>query len=431
MPLLRTCAPACLTGTALAIAVAACSPTSSRLVASDAAITRDSAVDGSARDASRPTADAGLHERDSGDVAPRDATTTLDALVDAAQPTEASTPSHLIAYGSGYGPDIFVSSVEPSTGALTVTQTLPAFGTSPSFLAVNPALTRLYAVDENTTGRVGAYSIAATTGALTFLNAVSSGGQGPPFVSVDATGTWVFVANYGDGSVSVLPVQADGSLGAATTTLSVGMNAHMIVADPSNRFVFVPCLGADYIAQFSFDSTTGALAPNATAPHVAAVTGAGPRHLAFHPNGRFAFVINETNSTLVTYSFDATLGTLAPVSTVSTLPPGDSGTNTAAEVHVHPSGKWLLASNRGANDLVVFAIDSTTGALSSPQFTSSGGMTPRDFSLAPGGQLVYAANETTGNVVPFTFNATSGALAATASPTPVPSASFVGVIALP
>jgi 6-phosphogluconolactonase len=427
-------------GVGVAAVLVACSGTRAPSSADgDASLSR---VDGSThhthdsaapRDAIRPldaptVADRAIRDAGRSDAA--EAHDAHDATSEAEAGGDASRPSRLVAYGSGYSPDIVVYSVDQTTGALTVTQSLAAFGTSPSFLAVNPALTRLYAVDENTTGRVGAYSIDVATGALTFLNAVSSGGEGPPFVSVDATGQWVFVANYTDGTVSVLPVLGDGSLGAATTTLTVGANAHMILADPSNKFVFVPCLGADYIAQFTFDQTTGALAPNAVAPTVAAAMGAGPRHIAFHPNGKFAYVINETNSTLAVYAFDADAGTLGLLGTQSTLPPGFTGTNTAAEVHVHPSGTWLLASNRGADDLAVFTVDPTTGALSAPTFTSSGGMTPRDFTIAPGGVLVYAANETTGNIVPFIFAPGAGTLAATASPVTVDAASFIGVIDL-
>jgi 6-phosphogluconolactonase len=285
-------------------------------------------------------------------------------------------------------------------------------------------------VDENATGRVGAYSIDATTGALTFQNAVSSGGNGPPFVGLDHSGKWALVANYGNGTVSVLPVLADGSLGAPVQTLSAGANAHMIAPDPSNHFVFVPCLGADYVAQYIFDATTGMLTPNAT-PHVAAATGAGPRHIAFHPTLHVAYVVDETASTVTSYAFDPTAGTLSPKQTLSTLPGGFTGTNTAAEIHVHPSGQWLLASNRGADDVVVVALDAA-GAMTFHGATPSGGTTPRDFALDPTGTLVYVANQGSGNVVPFRFDASSGSLTAVSgAAVMVPSASFVGFASLP
>jgi 6-phosphogluconolactonase len=336
----------------------------------------------------------------------------------------------LVAYASGYGPDIDVYAVDATSGALSLTSSVTAFGTSPSFLAIDRAVAHLYAVDENTTGRVGAYAIDPTTGALTFLDAVSSGGAGPPFVTLDRSEAFVLVANYGDGTVSVLPIQAGGTLGAAKSTLTVGTNAHMIITDLSNKFAFVPCLGSDYVAQFLFDATTGALTPNAV-PHVMTATGAGPRHLAFHPDGKLAYLINETNSTLTAYSLDSTAGTLTEIQTVSTIQSGFTGTNTAAEVWVHPSGAWVLGSNRGDDSLVVFAIDQATGKMTPAGSTKSGGTTPRDFTIDPTGTLVYAANEGTGNVVPFAFDVTHGTLTPTAAAVSVTMASFVGVVRLP
>jgi 6-phosphogluconolactonase len=340
-------------------------------------------------------------------------------------------PPRLVAYASGYGPDIARFTVDDATGALAAAGTQAAFGASPSFLAVNPAVTTLYAIDENAMGQVGAYSIDAKTGALAFLGAVTSGGNGPAFVSVDPSGKWVFVANYGDGTASVLAVQGDGSLAAAPAdTVNAGANAHMMIADPSDKFVFIPCLGADYVAQYTFDASTGKLTPNAV-PHVATAAGAGPRHLAFHPSGKYAYVIDETDSTMTAYAFDGAAGTLSPIDTQSTLPQGFSGMNTGAEVWVHPSGSWVLGSNRGDDSIVVFAVDGTTGKLTAKGWTKSGGATPRDFTLAPGGAFVYAANQTTGNVVPFRFDASQGTLAAVDALVTVSMASFVGVYALP
>jgi len=350
-----------------------------------------------------------------------------DSAVDAG---DAAHPPRLLAYASGYGPDILWLDVDPTTGALSPAGSVPSFGTAPSFLAVDPAGKHLYAVDEVTPGRVGAYAIDAASGALTFQAAVASGGDGPPFVSVDPQGRWVFVANYTSGTVAVLPIQADGSLGAAVDTETVGAEAHMIVADPSDRFVFVPCKGADYVAQFLFDASTGKLTPNAI-PRLATAGGAGPRHLAFHPDGKTAYLIAETASTMTALDFDAIAGTLTAVQTVSTLPAGFTGTNTAAEVHVHPSGKWLFGSNRGDDSIVVFALDAS-GHMTPQGFTKTGGTTPRDFTLDPSGAWLYAANQGTGDVVAFAFDAATGALTpTTGASVAVPSASFVGVLALP
>jgi 6-phosphogluconolactonase len=165
---------------------------------------------------------------------------------------------------------------------------------------------------------------------------------------------------------------------------------------------------------------------------VSAATGAGPRHLAFHPNGKLVYLINETNSTMAVYTLDGVAGTLTEIQTLSTLPVGYTGpANTAAEVWVHPSGNWVLASNRGEDSIVVFSVDSQTGELTRVGSTSSGGTTPRDFTLDPSGTFVYAANEGTGNVVPFQFDAIAGTLATTASAVTLTAASFVGVVRLP
>jgi len=339
---------------------------------------------------------------------------------------EAGPPAKLVAYASGYGPDIHWLSVDATTGALAPVGSVASFGSAPSFLAVEAAGKHLYAVDEATPGRVGAYSIDASSGALSFLGAVASGGDGPPYVGVAAS--WAFVANYTSGSVSVLPVKGDGSLGAATDTQSAGALAHMALPDPSGRFVFVPCKGADYVAQYVFDATKGTLAPNAT-PHFATAGGAGPRHLAFHPTLPVAYLIDESASTMMALAFDANAGTLSALQTISTLPPGFTGTNTGAEVHVHPGGKWLFGSNRGDDSIVVFALDAA-GKMTVHGFTKSGGATPRDFSLDPTGTFLYAANQGSGNVAAFRFDATAGTLTPVGTPVAVAQASFVGVAAL-
>jgi 6-phosphogluconolactonase len=350
----------------------------------------------------------------------------LDAAADA--PGEAAAPPvRVVAYASGYAPDIQWFSVSAQTGALAPASSVMSFGTAPSFLAFDAASRHLYAVDENTPGQVGAYDIDSDAGALSFLGAVSSGGDGPPFVLAD--GAWVMVANYTSGTVAVLPVKVDGSLGTAVDTETVGSLAHMILPDPGNHFVFVPCKGSDYVAQFMFDASTGQLTPNAV-PKMSTATGAGPRHLAFHPDGTTAYLIDETDSTMSQLSLDAIAGTLSIVQTVSTRASGATGTNTAAEVHVHPSGHWLLGSNRGDDDIVVFPLDAT-GHMGAPTFTKSGGTTPRDFALDATGSFLYVANQGTGNVVVFRFDASTGALTPTGATEPADAASFIGLAALP
>jgi hypothetical protein len=169
-----------------------------------------------------------------------------------------------VAYASGYGPDIQLLTVNVEAGTLSPQASIPAFGSSPSFLAVDNVAAHLYAIDESDAGRVGEYTIDPRTGELTFVNAISSGGAGPAFVATDRTGKYVFVPNYTGGSVAIVSLLPDGSLGSVQQIVAVGVYPHMMIADPTNRFVFVPCKGSDFIAQFTFDVNSGRIAPN---PH--------------------------------------------------------------------------------------------------------------------------------------------------------------------
>jgi 6-phosphogluconolactonase len=335
--------------------------------------------------------------------------------------------AHLVAYVSGYGPDIAWHDVDPATGALSPVGAIPAFAASPSFLAVSGS--HLYAVSESQS-RVGAYAIEPATGALTFINDVDAGGSGPAHISVDRGGHFALVANYDGGSVSVLAIRPDGGLDAPRQTLSVGANAHMILTDPSNHFVFVPCKGADRIAQLTFDPATGALAPNPV-PQLTTAAGAGPRHLAFAPDGRHAYLINENASTLTALAYDGATGRLSALQTVSTLPANATGSNTGAEVWVHPSGKFVYGSNRGHDSIVTFAIAPTTGLLTLAGHTPTGGATPRDFTLDPAGARLYVANQDSDNVVPFAIDPVTGVPAPSTQPVAATTPSFVGIVALP
>jgi 6-phosphogluconolactonase len=394
--------------------------------------------------ATPPTGDGGFPRGAPDAASPpiaADATAPPDALdegtstpTDGGTGTDAATHTGtLVLYASGYGPNIDRFTLDTARG-LSTPQSTTAFSNNPSFLAVNRAATHLYAVDEDAPGQVGAYSMDPNTGALTFQNAVSSGGDGPPFLGLDRSEAFLLVANYDSGHVAVVPVNADGSLSAPTSTQVAGKNAHMILTDPSNRFAFVPCLGSDYVAQYVFDATKGTLTAN-DPPTLKTATGAGPRHMAFHQNGKFVYLVNESDSTMTALSFDATSGTLTPIQTRSMLPPGFSGTNTAAEVWVHPSGALVLGSNRGDDSIVAFSIDQATGKMSSPVFTKSGGVSPRDFTFDPTGSFVFVANEgntsAPGNVAAFQFDATTAALTAVGSPVALTNASFVEVVRLP
>ena len=346
---------------------------------------------------------------------------------DAANDGPAPHTGPLVAYVSGSGASIGVFGVDETTGAFSAKTPVIAFASNPSFLAVDPQATRLYAVAEVSSGRVGAYSI-STSGTLTFLNDVSSEGRDPAHVSVDATGKHVFVANYGDGQIAVLPVIANG-LGAATDKRFAGNNAHMIVADSSNKFVFVPCLGDDLIAQYKFEAATGKLTPN-TPPSVATANNAGPRHIAFNPTAPFAYVINEKDSTMNAYAFDTTAGTLTEIDSKSTLPTGFSGNNSTAEVWVHPSGKFVYGSNRGDDSIVVFSLDAA-GKMTLVAHTGTGGSTPRSFTIDPAGNFLFVANQGTSDVSTFAIDQALGTLTPKGTPLTFTSPSFVGVVRLP
>jgi 6-phosphogluconolactonase len=346
---------------------------------------------------------------------------------DGAQADAPEVPTRFVAYISG-GPDIAWYDVDKNSGSLTAISSMAAFRTGASFLAFHGDY--LYAVASG--NRVGAYSVDPATASLTFINDVASGqgATGPTHLSVDHSGKFVLVANYNSGHIAVMPIQANGGLGAATQTILAGANAHQIVPAASNKSVFVPCLGDDKVAQYLFDATTGMLTANSV-PQLDTANGAGPRHLAFTPDAKYAYVINELNSTLSALAFDDATGRLTALQTVTTRAAGANGTNTTAEVVVHPNGKFVYGSNRGDNNIVVFSINPTNGMVTPVDHTSTQGMTPRNFTIDPSGKFLYAANQNSNSVVPFAIDATTGRLSVIGSPIVAATPQFVGVIALP
>ncbi len=335
-------------------------------------------------------------------------------------------------YTSAKSQGIYVSRFDLATGALSE-PTLAAGIASPSFLAVHPQRTFLYAVNEvsnfdgGVTGGVSAFRIDRASGRLTLLNQQSSGGAGPAHLTIDGTGRNVLVANYGGGSVAVLPVGADGRLSPATafvqhTGSSVnpqrqqGPHAHSVNVDRANRFAYVADLGLDKVLIYRFDPAKGLIVP--IDPAAAVVDpGSGPRHLAFHPTGRFAYVINEITCTVTAFACDAAAGRLNTLQTISTLPEGVAvgrGMSTA-EVQVHPSGRFVYGSNRGHDSITVFALDETTGRLTFVQNEPTQGSTPRNFGIDPTGRYLLAANQRTDSVVVFRIDESTGRLTPTGS----------------
>lgn len=321
---------------------------------------------------------------------------------------------------------IYVARLEAATGKLTAPE-LAAELPNPSFLAVHPNRRFLYAVSEmgggQKGGAVSAFSIDATSGKLTFLNRASSGGSGPCHLVVDKTGRNVVVVNYGSGSVAVLPLEADGRLREASSFIQhkgssvnpkrqQGPHAHSVNLSADNRFAVVADLGLDQVLVYRLDAAKGVITPN-DPPFTAVKPGSGPRHFAFHPKGKFAYVINELASTVTAFAYDAARGVLKEIQTTTTLPADFSGVNYTAEVQVHPSGKFLYGSNRGHNSIAVFQVDGRKGTLTAVEQTPTQGKTPRNFGIDPSGTWLLAANQDTDNVVAFRIDQKAGRLTPT------------------
>lgn len=295
----------------------------------------------------------------------------------------------------------------------------------PTFLAVHPSFKYLYAVNEvnrfngERTGSVSAYRINSATGKLTFLNVVSSRGTGPAHLTVDRGGKFVLVANYGGGSIAALAINADGSLGDATASIqhkgsSVNPrrqrepHAHSINMSPDNRFAIVADLGLDKLLVYRFDAAKGTLEPNHP-PSVSLKPGAGPRHFAFHPNGRVAYAINEIASTVTVFDWNAANGVFTEKQTVTTLPKDFSGENSTAEVVVHPNGKFLYGSNRGHDSVAIFSI-AKDGTLTPVDVTPLAVKTPRNFAIDPSGGFLFAEGQASGGIVLFRIDSKTGRL---------------------
>ena len=269
-------------------------------------------------------------------------------------------------HGSGPGIGFSLAHFDPESGALSPPEFLLA-AKEPAFFVFSPDGSHLYTCNSGSPGGLAAYAVEPHTGHLRLLNRVLAGGGDTSFISLDRTGRFVLVANYDGGSVAAFALRPDGAIGDWTafdqhTGRSVNPRrqthayAHAIVVDPTNRFVLVPDLGVDKLYVYRFDETSGKLTLNDPA-FVAIAPGSGPRHVRFHPNGRWVYLINEIASTIVALAWDPAHGALTPFQTITTLPAGFSGTSTCAELEIHPGGKFLYGSNRGHDSLAVFAID--------------------------------------------------------------------------
>jgi 6-phosphogluconolactonase len=328
---------------------------------------------------------------------------------------------------------IYLCRLDLETGALQQVGVTPGV-VDPSYLAVDGTRRHLYAVNELTTfegkpsGAVSAFSIDPETHALTFLNQQATQGGAPCHLEVDAKDGFVLVANYVGGNVAVLPIQEGGRLG---PTVDVDQHegsgpgagqgsphAHQVRLDARQRYALVSDLGTDKIMVYRFDAAQGTLTPH-TPASVSTQAGAGPRHLAFHPSGRFVFNINELNSTLTAFAYDGEAGTLTPLQTVSTLPADFTGESYCADIHVSADGKFVYGSNRGHNSIVVYAIGAT-GQLTYVEHVSTQGRWPRNFVIEPTGTYLLVANQHTHSVVTFRRDAQTGKLTQVGAPLEIP-----------
>jgi 6-phosphogluconolactonase len=327
---------------------------------------------------------------------------------------------------TGRSKGIYVYRMDAETGALKQVHVTEGIS-NPSFLAVHPNRKYLYAVNEvaETSGVPGgaltAYSINGKTGELTRLNQQSTGGPGPCHVVVDATGKYAIVANYSGGSVCVLPLNADGSLKPYSHFIQhqggtkvnerrqEKAHAHSVNLDAGNKHAVIADLGMDKWLVYDLDLKNGKLALSEKSS-IASAPGAGPRHFDFHPNGKYAYGINELGSTVTAFRYDAASGKLTETHTLSTLPKGWEGTNHTADIHVHPNGKIVYGSNRGHNSLAIFTLDEANGRLKFVGNQSTGGKTPRNFAIHPAGRFLYAANQDTDNIIQFEINTATGEL---------------------
>ena len=337
-------------------------------------------------------------------------------------------------YTSGKSEGIYVCRFDRNGPALRRVSSIKSV--NPSFLTIDRSKRYLYAVNEvgeylgKPGGGVSAFAIDPATWNLRLLNEQATQGADPCYLSVDSRKRSLLVANYTGGSVSVLPVRTDGTLGMVSEVKQhegsgpkeqqKGPHAHCVILDRNERYALASDLGTDKVMIYQFDRATGKLTP-AKQPFAELKAGAGPRHLTLHPNGKYLYVINELDSTITTFGYNELNGTLTLIETVSTLPEDFSGVSYCADVHVSVSGRFLYGSNRGHNSIVVFEIDPPTGKLKLVQHRSTEGDWPRNFAIDPSGQFLLVANQRSDNIVFYIIDERTGQLLHMGQNTEIPS----------
>ena len=338
----------------------------------------------------------------------------------------------------GKGEGIYIYHFDGTTGSMKLCSIAPS-GPNPSYLAFDSSRRHLYVVNELKTfegaesGSVSAFEVDSKNCTLRFLNRKPTHGTDPCHLIVDKTGKYVLVANYMSGSVCVLPIQQDGSLGDPTDviqhtgssvhpTRQKGPHAHGVTMDGTGKWMFVPDLGLDRLMVYQFDTILGKLTPYRI-PYVELPAGAGPRGFVLHPKGDFAYIVNELNSTVTAFRYQIGKGILQEIQTLSTLPEGYQGDSTCGELQISPSGGFLYASNRGHNSIAVYTVNQDDGTLTFKGCTGTQGETPRHFIISPEENYLLAANQDTDNVITFSIDPLTGELGDSGNnllvPTPV------------
>ena len=338
---------------------------------------------------------------------------------------------------------IYVFKMEKDQGNLIPVQVVES--ENPSFLAVDPTMSYLYCVNElganeesKPLGRVSAYKIDQSSGKLSFINSELTNGTWPCHCWVHPSGKHLLAANYGSGSFPVYPILSNGGIGKMSDLFQgvgngtgvdparqEGPHAHMILTNPGAQHVFGVDLGADQVLVWNLNAATGKLEPG-TVPYANSASGGGCRHMDFHPSDKFAYILNELSSSLDIFDFDPVRGAFIWIQTVSTMPedtkyvrpkfdptnPGKvpTGTNTTAEIRVHPNGKWVYVTNRGMNSIAMFAIDPKSGKLTSTGWVSSQGEVPRGMNIDPSGTFLYVGNQNSDIIAVFRINPENGTL---------------------
>jgi 6-phosphogluconolactonase len=331
-------------------------------------------------------------------------------------------------FGTGQDGGIYYCHLDVLTGEIILRGETRGID-NPAFLVIDSSNRFLYAVNEVSVsdgfsgGSVSSFVIQQENGSLTFINKQPTLGASPCYITIDPADKFILATNYTGGSIIVFPVLDGGNIGrnvdfiqnrghSVNSDRQESPHPHSIILSPDIRYAYVPDLGLDKILIYRFNRETGDLAVNAI-PSIPLKPGAGPRHFTFHPNHKFAYVINELNSTITGFRYRSMNGKLTEIQTIGTLPEEFQGENFCADIHVHPNGKFLYGSNRGHNSIACYSIDQSKGKLEMIGCTSTLGDWPRNFAIDPSGQYLLAANQRSNNIVSFRINQESGILSPT------------------